>query len=128
MIPDDDLPLILAQLWRSVYGPVVLEALLTEQNWKHFAQAQDTPFTRDILGMISFRGMGPITESILDGTITVNGTVVQLTAKDTSNGHTQQSDRKIQKLEGNNVYVPDHKKTSQPLPMPAAISLFRKRR
>jgi exonuclease III len=78
MVPDDDLPPKIAQLWRSVYDPVVLEALLIERNRKHFAQAQNTPFTNDILGMIPFSGTGPIADSILDGSITVNDPVVQL--------------------------------------------------
>ena len=78
MVPDDDLPPKIAQLWRSIYDPVVLEALLIERNRKHFAQAKDTPFTKGILGMIPFSGTGPIADSILDGSITVDDPVVQL--------------------------------------------------
>jgi ubiquinone/menaquinone biosynthesis C-methylase UbiE len=32
MVPDDNLPPKLAQLWLSVYNPVILEALITERN------------------------------------------------------------------------------------------------
>jgi hypothetical protein len=78
MVPDDDLPPKLAQLWWSVYDPVILEALIIERNRKHFAQANDTPFTRDILGLIPFSGTGPIADSILARTFTVDDPIVQL--------------------------------------------------
>jgi hypothetical protein len=78
MIPDDDLPPKEARLWRSVYDPVVLEALIIARNKKHFAQAHGTPFTKDILGMIPFSGTGLIADSILDGTLHVDDPIVQL--------------------------------------------------
>jgi hypothetical protein len=62
-----------------VYDPVIFKALLIKYNWKHFTQAKDTPSMNEILGMIPFSGgMGPVAESVLDGTITVDNPVVQL--------------------------------------------------
>jgi hypothetical protein len=52
MIPEDNLPPHIAQLWRSIYQPVLLEALILERNRKHFSQAKGTPFTKDILSTI----------------------------------------------------------------------------
>ena len=39
---------------------------------------QGTPFTHGILGTIPFSGTGPITDRILDGTLTVQDPIVQL--------------------------------------------------
>jgi exonuclease III len=78
MVPDDGLPPKLAQLWRSVYDPVVLEALILERNKQHFSQARNTPFTQDTLGTIPFSGTGPIADAILAGTIQVEDPIVQL--------------------------------------------------
>ncbi len=78
MVPNDDLPPRIAQLWRSIYDPVILEALIIERNKKHFAQAEGTPFTKEILGMIPFSGTGPIADSILSGTLQVDDPIVQL--------------------------------------------------
>jgi hypothetical protein len=78
LVPDNNIPPKIAQLWRSVYDPVVLEALLIERNRQHFSQAKNTPFTKGILGMIPFSGTGPIADSILDGSIRVDDPVVQL--------------------------------------------------
>jgi hypothetical protein len=78
MVPDDNLPPKLAQLWRSVYDPVVLEALIIARNKKHFAQAAGTAFTKDLLGMIPFSGTGVIVDSILAATMHVDDPIVQL--------------------------------------------------
>jgi hypothetical protein len=78
IVPDDNLPPKLAQLWCRVYDPVVLEALIIEYNNTHFAQAQGTPFTTDLLGTIPFSGTGPIADSILAGTMQVADPIVQL--------------------------------------------------
>jgi hypothetical protein len=78
MVPDDDLPPRVAQLWRSIYDPVLLEALIQERNKKHFSQAQGTPFTKDVLSQIPFSGTGPMADSILNGTMEVDDPIVQL--------------------------------------------------
>jgi hypothetical protein len=78
MVPDDGLPPRLAQLWQSIYDPVLLESLILERNRKHFGQAYGTPFTKDILNTIPFSGTGPVADSILNGTIQVNDPIVQL--------------------------------------------------
>jgi hypothetical protein len=78
MIPHDDLPPHIVQLWQSIYDPVLLEALILEQNRKHFSQAKGTPFTKGILSMIPFSGTMPVAYSILNGTMQVNNPIVQL--------------------------------------------------
>jgi hypothetical protein len=45
---------------------------------KAFAQAERTPFTKEILGMIPFSGTGLIADSILSGTLQVDNPIVQL--------------------------------------------------
>jgi hypothetical protein len=57
---------------------VLLEALILEQNRKHFSQAKGTPFTKGILSMIPFSGTMPVAYSILNGTMQVNNPIVQL--------------------------------------------------
>jgi hypothetical protein len=52
--------------------------LIIDCNRNIFSQAQDSPFKKEILGMILFSGTGPITDSILKGTITVNKPIIQL--------------------------------------------------
>ena len=78
LIPEDGLQPRVAQLWRSVYDPVLLEALLQQKNKTHFGQAHGTPFTKDILRQIPFSGTGPITDKILNGTLHVQDPIVQL--------------------------------------------------
>ena len=78
LIPDEDLPPRVSQLWRSIYDPVILEALLLERNKTHFGQAHGTPFTKDILKQIPFSGTGPIADQILNGTLRVQDPIVQL--------------------------------------------------
>lgn len=77
-VPDDNLPPKLAQLWQSVYNPVVLEALIIKRNKHHFASADGTPFTKDIVGMIPYSCTGPVADSILAGTMQVDDPIVQL--------------------------------------------------
>ena len=98
LIPDDNLPPRIAQLWRSIYDPVLLEALILERNRKHFRQAKGTPFTKGILSTIPFSGTGPVADSILNGTMQVEDPIVQLVL--------------------DNLKVPDHVK-----PIPAAITM-----
>lgn len=128
MVPDNDLPPKVAQLWRSVYDPVVLKALLIKCNRKHFAQAENAPFMKDILGMIPFSGTGPIADSILDGSITVDDPVVQLVLDNLkrpeglnetniAEGHPGRSHQQIQKLERDHLYISHHKMTPRPLSM-----------
>jgi hypothetical protein len=69
---NNDLPPQIAQLWQSIYDPVILKALIQERNKKHSGQANGTPFTRDILSTISFSRTGPVPDSILNGTIEVD--------------------------------------------------------
>jgi hypothetical protein len=48
------------------------------KNKKYFGQAHSTTFTKAIIGKISFSRIGPVAESILEGTIQVADPIVQL--------------------------------------------------
>ena len=56
LVSDDGLAPRVTQVWRSVYDPVLLEALLQERNHKNFGQAHRMPFTQNILQQIPFSG------------------------------------------------------------------------
>ena len=78
MVPANNLPPRVAQLWRSMYDPIVLEALIQERNKKHFGQAHGTPFTRDLLHQIPFSSTGLVADQILAGTLQVPDPIFQL--------------------------------------------------
>jgi hypothetical protein len=56
------------QEWKREYDTKKVEELLFERNITHLGQSKETPWTQAPFSEIPFTGIGPITDSILQGT------------------------------------------------------------
>jgi hypothetical protein len=78
MVPADGKPPKEATKWKRVSDPEDVETAILDKNSTHFGQGHGTPFTIGALGSIPFNGMGPLADSILNGTAESTHRVTQM--------------------------------------------------